>query len=584
MMEELELEKTPLTKYLFFTGKGGVGKTSLSCAVAVKLAAMNKKVLLISTDPASNLQDVFERELPNEGIAIPEVPNLVVANLDPLKAAAHYREAVVGPYRGKLPDAAIKDMEEQLSGSCTVEIAAFDEFASYLGNEETNKQYDHIIFDTAPTGHTIRFLALPSAWNDFVANKKDGASCIGQLSGLGAKRGIYRRATGALNDPALTTLFLVTRPDKTAIKEASRASEELSGLGLKNQRLVINGYLSNADDAVSFAYQKKQDDALRSLPENLKEMQTSSIPLRPYNIVGLEAVRCLFSDKTPSLKEEGVPLSVAPKTLKDVIDDLVRNNRRVIFTMGKGGVGKTTIASAIALALSKMGKKVVLATTDPAHHLENAIDQDCGLSSVYIDEKKALSDYEKEVLNQAEKNGLAKDDIDYIKEDLRSPCTQEIASFRAFAKIVEKADDAIVVIDTAPTGHTLMLLESTENYAKQIAHTGGVPKEVERLLPRLKGPETEVLVVTLPEATPYDESNRLVADLHRTGIRVKWWIVNSSLSLARTHNVVLGARAAAEAKWVNKIGQKNKGDYVLIPWLGDELKDEKLMELFGETK
>ncbi len=584
MMEELRLEDASLTKYLFFTGKGGVGKTSLSCAVAAKLAAMNKKILLVSTDPASNLQDVFGRELPNEGVAIPEIPNLVVANLDPLKAAAHYREEVVGPYRGKLPDAAIKDMEEQLSGSCTVEIAAFDEFASYLGSEEKNRQYDHIIFDTAPTGHTIRFLALPSAWNDFVADKKDGASCIGQLSGLGAQRGIYRRATEALSDPALTTLFLVTRPDKTAIKEASRAAKELMELGLKNQCLIINGYLSNADDAVSLAYQKKQNDALLSLPENLKGLRTVSVPLRPYNIVGIEAIKCLFSDETPSSKEQSGSLLVTPKTLKDVVDDLMRNDRRVIFTMGKGGVGKTTIASAIALALFKRGKKVVLATTDPAHHLQNAIDRDYGFSSVYIDEKKALGDYEAEVLAQAEKNNLEKNDVDYIKEDLRSPCTQEIASFRAFAKIVERANDAIVVIDTAPTGHTLLLLESTENYARQIAHVGGVPKEVEHLLPRLKGPETEVLVVTIPEATPYDESHRLVDDLHRTGIRVKWWIVNSSFFLAKPHNVVLGARAASEAKWINRIGKETKGNYVLIPWLGDELKDEGLMELFGDKK
>ena len=576
-MKEFNLADIKLTKYLFFTGKGGVGKTSTACATAVALADEGKKVLLISTDPASNLQDVFETELNGKAKPIKGVDNLEVINLDPLEAAHNYKESVVGPFRGKLPDSVIENMEEQLSGSCTVEIAAFNEFSNFITNSKLNTDYNHIIFDTAPTGHTLRMLQLPSAWTDFISESTHGASCLGQLSGLEGKKEIYKKAVENLSDKSLTTLVLVTRPDKTPLNEVARASKELSEIGIKNQILVINGILENYDDDLSESIFNKQKLALENMPDMLTEFDTYSIALRSYNITGIDSIRNLL--KKDQINEQKVEVKGELLNLDDVVSELVKNNRKVIFTMGKGGVGKTTIASSVALKLSKLGKKVHLATTDPADHIKFMIDSSSGISMSHIDEKKELKKYQDEVLENARKT-MSEDDVAYIEEDLRSPCTQEIAVFRAFAELVEKADDEIVVIDTAPTGHTLLLLDSTLSYHQEVQRTQGqIPESVKNLLPRLKGEETEVLIVSLAETTPFYEAYRLEEDLRRVSIHTNWWIVNSSLYKANPSNKMLSAKANEEVKWINKILDHTLGKLAVIEWSKEDLCGDKLYQI-----
>ena len=486
MFKSFDIKELNLTKYLFFTGKGGVGKTSTACAVAVNLADDGKKIMLVSTDPASNLQDVFGTELNNKGVQIKDVPNLVVANFEPEVAAAEYRESVISPYRGKLPQAVIDNMEEQLSGSCSVEIAAFNEFSSMITDEKASKEFDYIIFDTAPTGHTLRMLQLPSAWNNFINESTHGASCLGQLSGLEDKKEIYKNAVETLADKNKTTLVLVSRPENTPLKEAERASHELREIGVNNQVLIVNGVLQNHDDYLSTAIYEKQQKALKDMPAKLKNIETFQIPLRPYNITGLENVRSLLKEDHIKVSSDTLNMTSIPK-LKNVIEDLYNNNKKVIFTMGKGGVGKTTIAATIALGLSKKGKKVHLTTTDPAGHLKFVLDESYGISLSNIDEKEELKKYQEEVLSKVRESNASEEDIAYIEEDLRSPCTQEIAVFRAFAEIVNKSENEVVVIDTAPTGHTLLLLESTESYNKEISRSEGeIPQSVIKLLPTLK--------------------------------------------------------------------------------------------------
>jgi arsenite-transporting ATPase len=581
MMKSFDLKDINLTKYLFFTGKGGVGKTSIACATAITLADQGKKIMLISTDPASNLQDVFNTSLDNKGVQIKEVPNLIVANFEPEEAAKEYKESVVGPYRGQLPQAVIQNMEEQLSGSCTVEIAAFNEFSNFITDEKAQLEFDHIIFDTAPTGHTLRMLQLPSAWSNFISESTHGASCLGQLAGLESKKEIYKLAVKTLADKDMTTLFLVSRPEIGSLREAERASKELQDLGVNNQVLVINGVLNNYDDRLSQDIFNKQQNALKDIPQHLRGLTSFEIPLRPYNVTGLSNVRAFLKEDIIRYSDEKLDVAEI-LTLKAVVDDLYNSNKKVIFTMGKGGVGKTTIAATIALGLAKKGKKVHLTTTDPAAHLKFVIDERYGITLSSIDEKKELEEYKEEVLSKARET-MNDEDIAYVEEDLRSPCTQEIAVFRAFAEIVERSEHEVVVIDTAPTGHTLLLLDSTQSYHREIQRSkGDIPESVKKLLPKLRNDdETEVIIVTLAETTPVHEAMRLEEDLKRAGINNKWWVINSSLFATKTTNEVLKAKASNEIAWINKVNEISNGHFAVIEWKAEELKGEALLELLN---
>lgn len=567
--DSFHLDKINLTKYIFFTGKGGVGKTSTACAVAANLADNGKKVLLISTDPASNLQDLFDTELDGKGVPIDGVPGLVVANLNPEEAAREYRESVIAPYRGKLPESVIVNMEEQLSGSCTVEIAAFDQFSNFITDKTTENEYDYIIFDTAPTGHTLRMLQLPSAWSNFISESTHGASCLGQLAGLEDKKDMYKNAVANLADKDKTTLILVSRPEKTPLIEAERSSHELSDLGIDNQVLVVNGILDEASDDISRQMLEKQQKAMRNIPQGLREYRIFTIPLRSYNVMGLDNIRTFLSgDDYTRTNTYSKALNI--KHLDVLIEDICTTGKRVIFTMGKGGVGKTTVAATIAVALARKGVKVHLTSTDPADQIKYVVDSAVNLKLSKIDEKQELLLYQNEVLSKARET-MSEDDISYIEEDLRSPCTQEIAVFRAFAEIVDKAENEVVIIDTAPTGHTLLLLDATQSYHREVQRTKGeTPLSVQRLLPRLRDEkQTEVIIVTLPEATPVFEAQRLSDDLNRAGINNKWWAVNQCLSLTNTKNSMLIARANAEKQWLEKVKQISADNFVAIPWFQD---------------
>ena len=567
-MKAFNLSDIDLTKYLFFTGKGGVGKTSIACATAVGLADKGKKILLISTDPASNLQDVFNQSLNGHGSEITEIPGLTVVNLDPEQAAAEYRERVIAPFRGKLPESVIQNMEEQLSGSCTVEIAAFNEFSDFITDAQKQLEFDHIIFDTAPTGHTLRMLQLPSAWSTFISESTHGASCLGQLSGLEERKEIYKKAVGTLSDTGTTRLMLVSRPEIAPLKEAARSSHELQLLGIKNQILIINGVLKQLDknDSVSSQLHERQQKALQSMPAELSGYPLYHVPLRSYNLSSIANIRRMLYSDSLSNEVNYKPVA-APKDVDEMVDDLYTSGKRVIFTMGKGGVGKTTLATEIALKLTRLGAKVHLTTTDPANHLNYELAIKASITVSRIDEAEVLEKYKNEVRSKAAE-AVTAEDMEYIEEDLRSPCTQEIAVFKAFAEIVDKAETEIVVIDTAPTGHTLLLLDATQSYHKEVERTQGeVTGAVANLLPRLRNSkETEVVIVTLPEATPVFEAERLQMDLQRAGINNKWWVVNACLSLTETQNSFLKAKAQNELAWIKKVEQLSQGNAALIEW------------------
>ncbi|MDR6124499.1 arsenite-transporting ATPase [Bacillus sp. SLBN-46] len=575
------------TKFIFFTGKGGVGKTSTACATAVTLADEGKKVLLVSTDPASNLQDVLEVGLTNTPKSIPNVPNLFACNLDPEEAARAYREKTIGPYRGKLPDSVVATMEEQLSGACTVEIAAFDEFTNLLADPTIVDAYEHIIFDTAPTGHTLRLLQLPTAWSGFLEENTHGASCLGPLAGLADKKQMYSLTMSALADATKTTLILVARPDESSLLEANRASNELKEIGITNQALIINGLLNSylPDDIISASFYERQRKVIKQMPKDLKQVVTYSLPFVSYSLTGVKNLRYLFKQYTlPATQSEGLSQPIVLPSLNKLIDDFSENNTRVIFTMGKGGVGKTTLASAIAVGLVEKGHKVHLTTTDPAAHLEFVFQNsklNDQLTISRINPTAEVEAYKKEVLSNVS-NELDEEAIAYIEEDLNSPCTEEIAVFRAFAEVVARAKEEIVVIDTAPTGHTLLLLDAAQSYHKELARsTGEIPESVKTLLPRLRNPEeTSVVIVTLAEATPVLEASRLQDDLKRADIVPKWWVINQSLYATETNDPVLKSRAQAEEGWIQKVTTELAEKCAIVSLMSEENKGYEQLKKF----
>jgi arsenite-transporting ATPase len=511
-------------------------------------------------------------------------------NVDPEEAARRYRERVVGPYRELLPESAVKSIEEQLSGACTVEIAAFDEFAKLLGDANATTEFDHVIFDTAPTGHTIRLLQLPAAWSGFIDANVGGTSCLGPLAGLQAQRELYEKTLQALSNTTTTTIFLVSRPDSSALAEADRTRKELDALGLKNQKLILNGvfHASAKDDSVAVALEKRGSEALAKIPKGLEGLARIDVPLVAQSLIGVDALRELGQGRFDAGKEvlHSQAEKNLPPSLAALVPDLIAQGKGVIMTMGKGGVGKTTVAAALAVELASSGHSVHLTTTDPAAHLHLALSADIpGLRVSRIDPVSEVRAYTQEVMAESGRD-LDQKGKALLEEDLRSPCTEEIAVFRAFARSVDEGNHGFVVIDTAPTGHTLLLLDAAEAYHRDVARNlSYIPDSVRRLLPQLRNPDfTRIILVTLPEATPVHEAARLQDDLNRAGITPYAWVINQSFCATGTHDPVLAERGALELRYVAEVREKLAQRLALIPWQSEPpVGIEGLHQLFVET-
>lgn len=563
---------TNLPKFVFLTGKGGVGKTSLACATAVSLADNGAKVLLVSTDPASNVGQVFGKQIGNRMTPITAVPGLTALEIDPEEAAADYRERIIGPMRGVLPEKALKGIEEQLSGACTTEIAAFDAFTALLTDEAVTGVFAHIIFDTAPTGHTIRMLKLPGAWSGFLEAGGD-ASCLGPLAGLEQSRARYAAAVESLSDATRTRLILVARPQASSLHEAARTSRELAEIGIGNQHLALNGLMPDDDmgDALAASLIARDHAALDSMDAQLAALPQSRFALRPENLVGLDALRRLtapveLAKATPRKSDIDLP------PLAVLIDGIEVTDTGLVMTMGKGGVGKTTIAAAVAVELAARGHEVLLTTTDPAAHLAETLAGDvANLSVSRIDPEAETKAYRDHIL-ATKGAGLDTQGRAMLEEDLRSPCTEEIAVFQAFSRVICEAGRKFVVMDTAPTGHTLLLLDATGSYHRDVLrHAGETSSHMTTPMMRLQDPaKTKVLIITLAEATPVLEASRLQDDLRRAGIEPFAWVVNASLAATSTHHPILAARAATEAPEIVSVRDTLSTRYAVVPMQAED--------------
>ena len=575
------------TRLLFFTGKGGVGKTSLACATAVALADRGQRVLLVSTDPASNLGQVFGFTIgESEPTPVPGVPRLSALNINPEAAARGYRDRLVGPIRGVLPAETVKAMEEQLSGACTTEIAAFDEFTGLLERTGTEQDFDHVIFDTAPTGHTLRLLKLPTAWTNFLDSTTSGASCLGPLSGLEKQRHQYADAVATLADKETTTVVLVARPQATALEEAARTSHELGLLGIGNQRLIVNSVMPGGEspDPVARAVRERERKAMANIPAAIAALPREIVPLQPWNLVGLPALRAMLSvNPADTASTPSLPAAHQPRrrpSLATLVDGIEKDGHGLVMVLGKGGVGKTTIAAAIAVELASRGHPVHLTTTDPAAHLSMTVESDFpSLTVSRIDPHDERERYRHHVM---EAQGGSLDDAGraLLEEDLRSPCTEEIAVFQAFSRVIQESRQSFVVVDTAPTGHTLLLIDATGAYHRDVVRHMNPDLHVVTPMMRLQDPaQTKMVIVTLPETTPVLEAEALQADLRRAGIEPWAWVVNSSLAAAGPTEPLLVARAAAEEPHIDRVESKNPR-VAVIPWLTEEpIGSRRLLEL-----
>ncbi|WP_054545277.1 arsenical pump-driving ATPase [Aeromonas dhakensis] len=563
--------------FLFFTGKGGVGKTSLACASAVALCDAGKRVLLVSTDPASNVGQVFATDIGNRITAIAAVPGLSALEIDPPAAAKAYRERIVGPVRGKLPERVVRSIEEQLSGACTTEIAAFDEFTALLTNQALHSEYDHILFDTAPTGHTIRLLQLPGAWSEFLAQGKGDASCLGPLAGLEKQRSQYAEAVAALADGARTRLVLVARAQHSTLREVARTHEELAAIGLANQQLVINGLFpaaAIAGDTLTQAIWRREQQALADMPQGIKGLARDLVPLLATNLVGISSLRQLLQPQglgelAPAASS---PLQGTQPELVTLVDELAADGHGLIMLMGKGGVGKTTLAAALAVELASRGLPVHLTTSDPAAHLGETLAGNLPhLEVSRIDPRAETERYRAQVLASKEA-ALDEQGRALLEEDLRSPCTEEIAVFQAFSRIIREAGKRFVVMDTAPTGHTLLLLDATGAYHREIARQmGGKGLHFTTPMMQLQDPkQTKVLIVTLPEPTPVQEAANLQADLRRAGIEPWAWLINHSLQQAAVSSSLLQLRAERQLPHIEAVERQHASRYAVVPLLAEE--------------
>lgn len=567
------------SRYVFFTGKGGVGKTALACATAIRLADAGKRILLVSTDPASNLDEMLGVPLGNRPTPVTGVEGLFALNIEPQRAADEYRERVIAPYRSIWTDAQIAELREQLAGACTTEIAAFDEFAELLAGDASFVPYEHVIFDTAPTGHTLRLLSLPRAWTSFLESTTEGASCLGPHTGLKMQQARFAAAVEALADGARTTVVLVTRPDRAALREVARTADELESIGIKNQQLAINAVFETIqrDDAVAAALEARGQAALREMPARLQKLPTLRVPLRAFNMVGLPALRALLDDRASAALSLVVPPLARPSLppLSSFIDEIARPGRGLVMVMGKGGVGKTTIAAAIAAELASRGQNVHLSTTDPAAHIAATLSGHLGnLSISRIDPVAETKAYVERVMaTRGAKLDAAGKAL--LAEDLRSPCYEELAVFTAFARIVSQARANFVVLDTAPTGHTLLLLDTTGSYHRQLIATGPEAEHasfrIVTPLMRLRDPDyTKVLLVTLAEPTPVSEAAGLQADLRRAEIEPFGWVINSSLAAAGSADSCLRQRIAAELEQIEVVRSRHARRVAIVPWVPEE--------------
>jgi arsenite/tail-anchored protein-transporting ATPase len=607
------------TQYIFFSGKGGVGKTTMACATAVHHAKESKKTLIITTDPASNLADVFETEIGHK-ITPLGIDNLWGMEINPDKATEEYRERILQPMREVMPDNVMIVLEEQFNSPCTTEIASFDRFVDFMTNDASDNgtPYDVVIFDTAPTGHTIRLLELPVNWSKHIEESAQGSgnTCIGPVASIQENKKKYDEATRLLGDSKRTRFIFVLQPEETSLYETRRASNELKTIGVHNIELIVNGILP--EEVCEHPFFRSRYEMQQKYLKKIEEMFPVSqrrMFQRDGEIKGLSAIQHIAVDLFPQndvspqytlgdgKDRESITIQ---NDDSDSIVDLIKPNGRTksIFFTGKGGVGKTTISCAAAHYIASQGYKTLLLTTDPASHIGEVLDQKIGdtiqavegvdnLYAVMIDQEKAVEEYKQRILDDA-KEKYNEDMLMAMREELESPCTEEMAAFDKFVSYAEGDDYEVIVFDTAPTGHTLRLLELPFDYDQQIGLMvstneqsetvkSDAKKRFERIIARMKDPEQSVFsFVVYPESTPIVEAHRAMLDLKEAGIDTQFVVANQVLHSEYCTNDFFIRRRKMQEKYLGDIRSRFNVPVTIMPLLETEIRGLEMVKRAAE--
>ena len=607
-----------MTQYIFFSGKGGVGKTSMACTQAVRYADEGKHTLIVTTDPASNLSDTFEQAIGHQVTPISGVPNLWAMEIDPDKATQEYIDRAMAPIRAAFPPQIVQVMEEQMSGPCTAEVAAFDRFTDFLELPvDDGTAFDVVIFDTAPTGHTIRLLELPAEWSQSInaASLGSGQTCIGPAAAIQDAKNKYERALAAMRESAQTTFIFVLHPEAISIKETRRAITELSKLGIQNYRLIINSIIppEGAQNALFAARAEMQTHYLAQIEVDLIYPKQRMF-LLAGEIKGVQRLRQvgkIFFDGNSAAKtfkaEEIQPQAAMFATpLEDVRARIQPNgHRRTVFFAGKGGVGKTVASCITAVWLARQGHKTLLLTTDPAAHLGDVLDSPVGdeiapvsgqpnLWAVKIDPKAAAETYKARILEDTRKRGRSEKAIEVMEEELNSPCTEEMAAFDKFIEYASQDEFQAVVFDTAPTGHTLRLLELPVDWSKQIdvkifasvdasAADDVAKQRFGKVIEMMRDPEQSTFAfVRYPEATPILEAWRAARELGTVGIHPGLVVANMVIPTEQANTAFTHARRDMQEKYLVEIAECFHLPVAQIPLLSHEIKGLEMLAELGE--
>ena len=597
-MPEIDiLPKPGETRFIFFAGKGGVGKSTMSCATAVWLAQRGYKTLLVTTDPAPNLSDIFGRAIGHHVTQIDGPKGLFAIEIDPDAASDEYRDRVIAPMRGILDEKGLAGLKEQLNSPCVEEVAAFNKFIEFMNQPE----YDVVIFDTAPTGHTLRLLELPGSWSREI--DRGGSTCIGPSSSLQGANAGYKKALSLLQDTNRTSFIFVLKPEMSSLLETGRSLKELSTLGIKGTCLIINGVLPEqaCTDGFFRAIKETENGIIEQINREYGSIPRLLYPMMDTEVIGLvslEAVgKALYEGAVPTMISESRQAEpTANGVFKSPAEDIAHilasltpvNGTRYVFFLGKGGVGKSTIASLTALYLAGRGFKTLLLTTDPASHLHNILGQEVGhvpvgirgvanLFAARIDQKQALDEYRERILSELQ--GCYENTLKSVREDLNSPCAQEMAALEKFISYFEPNQYDIIVFDTAPTGHTLRLLELPSHW-KGFIDLGTLTKQtsgesptryvnvIETMRDRSR---TTFAFVMYPEYTPLVEAWRAAQDLkNQVGIEVAFVAVNFLLPAIYGENAFFAKRRAQQAKYLSLIKERFQLPILGIPLLKDQ--------------